>query len=197
MCIVTVAPRGCRLVARVWAAGESERSKMMMCSSSFIVRGFGIWRFVVRCACVCSPAAVNETSWKQRKAAHQQRLRAWGIGGNKKRHTPKDLAPLRRKLATRATGVQGDKPVHCFTVVVYPKVGVPVYTRKRKEMARCWLKCPATWSCAIATSSTWCVPGAIRFCPGSRCRHIGWGFVVPRAKIPLLTQKWPFLSDFP
>ena len=41
---------------------------------------------------------------KQRKAAHQQRLHAWRIGAKKKRHKPTELAPLRCKLATGATG---------------------------------------------------------------------------------------------
>ena len=47
---------------------------------------------------------------KQRKAAHQQRLRAWQTGGKKKRHRPKELAPLRRKLSTWATGVRAERP---------------------------------------------------------------------------------------
>ena len=50
---------------------------------------------------------LRQEAEKQRNAVHQQRLHAWRIGGNKKRHRPKELVPLYRELATSETGVQG------------------------------------------------------------------------------------------
>ena len=73
---------------------------------------------------------------KQRKATDRQRLRAWRIADKKKRHRPKELAPLRRQLATGSMGVQGDRPLHGFTMIGYPKGSVPLATSERKDMAK-------------------------------------------------------------